>query len=108
MTFPFNQNKETKPEDAVVTGVQSSLQTGMATAAAELKLSEELTAVEGSMAGYLSYGVSSITLKDGTKVAGISTDRGFFFPAELGEEVTAVMADYVKRGFAYDLSNDTE
>lgn len=108
MSFSFNQNKETKPEDAVVTGVQSSLQTGLAAAAADLKLSEELTAVEGSMAGHLSYGVSYITLKDGTKVAGISTDRGFFYPAELGEEVADIMADYVKRGFAYDLSNDTE
>lgn len=108
MTFSFNKVPETKPDDTVVTGVQSSLQTGLAAAAADLNISDEINAVEGSMSGYLSYGVSYVTLADGTKVSGISTDRGFFYPAEAGEEVAAIMADYAKRGFAYDLSNDTE
>lgn len=57
--------------------------------------------------GYLSYGMASIEV-DGKKVEGISTEKGFLFPDTLGEEAMATLKDYAARGFAYELSADSE
>lgn len=57
--------------------------------------------------GYLSYGIASIEVA-GKKVEGISTEKGFLFPDTLGEEAMATMKDYATRGFAYELSADSE
>ena len=57
--------------------------------------------------GYISYGIAIIEVA-GKKVEGISTEKGFWFPDSLGDEAMATMKDYAARGFAYELSADSE
>ena len=102
MSNIFNKAKETTPESTMVTGTQNSLNSGLA---GSLE-TNELETMEGST-GYISPGASCVTLKDGTKVKGISTDKGFFYPSELDEEAIEAVKVLVKRGFAYDLSSDS-
>ena len=94
-------------EDTIQTGVQSSVAADLEAMAAAAGMKDEgpTTILSG---GYASYSVSSVTKKDGSVVAGIACDVGFYYPDAMGEEVMAIMADFTSRGFAYELSSDSE
>lgn len=94
---PFAKTTSPTEAAAVTTGVQSTV-----TKAVEAMPEEPIMAD----AGFLSYGVSQFKVKDKV-VKGISTEKGFFYPLSVGEEAVAVLKDYVKRGFAYELKSDS-
>lgn len=83
---------------AIKTGIQGSIDAIVG----EPEL-PEINLPEVEEGGYLSYHTSYVLLKNGGKVAGINTDRGFYYPASLGEEAMKELAALEKRGFAYAL-----
>lgn len=95
------------PEDTIQTGVQGSVAADLEAMAAAAGMKDDSpTAVLSG--GYASYSVSSVTKKDGSVVAGIACDVGFYYPDAMGEEVMAILSDFATRGFAYELSSDSE
>lgn len=88
-------------DSTVVTGATSSVN-----AIAE-QLTGDDSLPEAITSGYLSYSISNVEVA-GKKVEGISTDRGFLFPSSLGEEAMEVLKEFADRGFAYELSADSE
>lgn len=94
-------------EDTIQTGVQGSVVADLEAMAAAAGMKDD-SPTELLSGGYASYSVSSVTKKDGSVVAGIVCDVGFYYPDAMGEEVIEILADYAKRGFAYELGADSQ
>lgn len=99
MSGLFGSAKPT--ESAVNTDVTSSVNA----IAESLEGNDALPEVVTS--GYISYGITQIEVA-GAKVEGISTDKGFLYPASLGDEAMEILKDYAIRGFAYEFGADSE
>ena len=93
-------NKDKADQAAVQTSATSSVN------AIAKQLTGDDSIPEAVTSGYLSYGISSVTV-DGKVYPGIETEHGFLYPASLGEEVMTELKSFADRGFAYELGADS-
>lgn len=87
-----------------------AIHTGASNSTSGFKMSEQMQEVvmPESQEGYYSMQAGSVKGKDGKRVKGIPTNRGFFYPSDVESEAKKELDSLVTRGYAYVSESSTK